>query len=206
MAIWGEFARKAIASPSLGISPWIVRRTGDRRHFRPHFVMPGLVPGIHVPPPPRPRPARTAMPQDVDARNKSGHDGGRKRGSVPVAGILRPPRYGCPVRAMKPRSARDDPVGRFFRQEVPAIRELRAARNPPARTSTVRAPSGRNAMSFRPQRSSAGLPAKVARSSQIERVQPVPPEALVEFEPGAGVGERPPDRAGTPVPVRAPRA
>ncbi len=37
--------------------------------------MPGLVPGIHVPPPPRPRPARTAMPQDVDARNKSGHDG-----------------------------------------------------------------------------------------------------------------------------------
>ncbi len=37
--------------------------------------MPGLVPGIHVPPPLRPRPARTAMPQDVDARNKSGHDG-----------------------------------------------------------------------------------------------------------------------------------
>ncbi len=37
-------------------------------------VMPGLVPGIHVPPPPRPLPARTAMPQDVDARNKSGHD------------------------------------------------------------------------------------------------------------------------------------
>ena len=34
----------------------------------------GLVPGIHVPPPPRPLPARTTMPQDVDARNKSGHD------------------------------------------------------------------------------------------------------------------------------------
>ncbi len=45
-----------------------------------HFVMPGLVPGIHVPPPPRPFPARTAMPQDVDARNKSGHDGGGERG------------------------------------------------------------------------------------------------------------------------------
>ena len=32
-------------------------------------VMPGLVPGIHVPPPARPRPAHTAMPQDVDGRN-----------------------------------------------------------------------------------------------------------------------------------------
>ena len=41
----------------------------------PRLVMPGLVPGIHVPPPPRPCPARTAMPQHVDARNKSGHDG-----------------------------------------------------------------------------------------------------------------------------------
>ena len=38
-------------------------------------VMPGLVPGIHAPPPPRPCPARTATPQDVDARNESGHDG-----------------------------------------------------------------------------------------------------------------------------------
>ena len=34
-------------------------------------VMPGVVPGIHSPPLPRPLPARTAMPQDVDARNKS---------------------------------------------------------------------------------------------------------------------------------------
>ncbi len=40
----------------------------------PFVVMPGLVPGIHVPPPLGPRPARTAMPQDVDTRNKSGHD------------------------------------------------------------------------------------------------------------------------------------
>ena len=40
----------------------------------PRHVMPGLVPGIHAPLPPRPLPARTAMPQDVDARNKSGHD------------------------------------------------------------------------------------------------------------------------------------
>ena len=39
-------------------------------------VMPGLVPGIHVPPPHRPLTAHAAMPQDVDARNKSGHDGG----------------------------------------------------------------------------------------------------------------------------------
>ena len=37
-------------------------------------VMPGLVPGIHVPPPARPLPAHTAMVQDVDGRNKSGHD------------------------------------------------------------------------------------------------------------------------------------
>ena len=42
----------------------------------PLTVMPGLVPGIHVGPPPRPLPARTAMPRDVDGRNKSGHDGG----------------------------------------------------------------------------------------------------------------------------------
>ena len=42
----------------------------------PPVVMPGLVPGIHVGPPPRPLPARTAMPRDVDGRNKSGHDGG----------------------------------------------------------------------------------------------------------------------------------
>ena len=41
---------------------------------RLHHVMPGLVPGIHVPPAARPLPARTATPQDVDARNKSGHD------------------------------------------------------------------------------------------------------------------------------------
>ena len=40
----------------------------------PKSVMPGLVPGIYVPPPPRPLPARTVMPQDVDARNESGHD------------------------------------------------------------------------------------------------------------------------------------
>ncbi len=40
----------------------------------PFVVMPGLVPGIHVRPPARPLPACTAMPQDVDARNKSGHD------------------------------------------------------------------------------------------------------------------------------------
>ena len=40
-------------------------------HPLPPAVMPGLVPGIHVPPPPRPRPARTAMPHGVDARNKS---------------------------------------------------------------------------------------------------------------------------------------
>ncbi len=46
----------------------------------PHVVMAGLVPAIHVPPPPRPLPACTAMPQDVDARNKSGHDGGRGAG------------------------------------------------------------------------------------------------------------------------------
>ena len=45
-------------------------------------VMPGLVPGIHVPPPPRPHPARTAMPQDVDVRNKSGHDGGGNQGET----------------------------------------------------------------------------------------------------------------------------
>ena len=48
-------------------------RCGDPRH-RPHVVMPGLVPGIPVVPPPRPLRARTATPQDVDARNKSGHD------------------------------------------------------------------------------------------------------------------------------------
>jgi len=44
----------------------------------------GLVPGIHAPPPLRPRPARTAMPQDVDTRNKSGHDGRNVVGLPPV--------------------------------------------------------------------------------------------------------------------------
>ncbi len=42
----------------------------------PQFVMPGLVPGIHVGLPPRSRPVRTAMRRDVDGRNESGHDGG----------------------------------------------------------------------------------------------------------------------------------
>ena len=55
-------------------------------------VMPGLVPGIHVPPPRRPRPARTAMPHGVDARNKSGHDavgegGARPRTATRDAGV-----------------------------------------------------------------------------------------------------------------------
>ena len=40
----------------------------------------GLVPGIHVPPSARPLRAHTAMPQDVDARNKSRHD--EKRGGT----------------------------------------------------------------------------------------------------------------------------
>ena len=45
------------------------------RNNKTTFVMPGLVPGIHVHPPAHPLPAHAAMPQDVDARNKSGHDG-----------------------------------------------------------------------------------------------------------------------------------
>ena len=46
----------------------------------PPTVMPrpriksGGVPGTHVPPPARPLPAHTAMPQDVDGRDKPGHD------------------------------------------------------------------------------------------------------------------------------------
>ena len=39
-----------------------------------HIVVPGLVPGIHVPPQAHPLPAHTATPQYVDARNQSGHD------------------------------------------------------------------------------------------------------------------------------------
>ncbi len=37
--------------------------------------------GHPPPPPPHPLPARTAIPQEVDARNKSGHDGveGKRR-------------------------------------------------------------------------------------------------------------------------------
>ena len=56
----GRLARRALfAFPAVAsVSP-------------PFVVMPGLVPGIHVPPPPRPFPAHTATPQDVDARNKS---------------------------------------------------------------------------------------------------------------------------------------
>ena len=52
-------------------------------HPLPPAVMPGLVPGIHTPPPPRPRPARTAMPHGVDARNKSGHDAVGEGGARP---------------------------------------------------------------------------------------------------------------------------
>ena len=51
--------------------------------------MPGLVPGIHVAPPPRLCPARTAMPQDVDARNKSGHDGVGAGGAPTMTGESR---------------------------------------------------------------------------------------------------------------------
>ena len=45
------------------------------------LTLSGLVPGIHAGPPPRPFPPRAATPQDVDARNKSGHDVvGKSRG------------------------------------------------------------------------------------------------------------------------------
>ena len=58
-------------------APWAARDVSS--------VMPGLVPGIHVPPPFRPLPARTAMSQDVDARNKSGHDDmGTDRAACPA--------------------------------------------------------------------------------------------------------------------------
>ena len=55
------------------------------------LAMPGLVPGTHVPPPARPVPAHTAMPQDVGGRDKPGHDvegvaGAGGRGRDPGAG------------------------------------------------------------------------------------------------------------------------
>ena len=83
------------------------------------------VPGIHVPPPARPLPAHTAMPQDVDARNKPGHDGRgtpprirrRFRGrapscrsggsSSPARRSGRPCRGGRSPRRWPPRAARD---------------------------------------------------------------------------------------------------
>jgi len=55
-------------------------RHGFRSAGIPPTVMPGLVPGIHVLRPVRPFPAHTAMPQDVDTRNKSGYDD--KKGSA----------------------------------------------------------------------------------------------------------------------------
>ena len=55
-----------------------------RRNSKPDSS--GLVPGIHVGPPPRSLPARTAMPRDVDGRNKSGHDGWGDDGGTGAAG------------------------------------------------------------------------------------------------------------------------
>ena len=66
-------AWRARVSHQWMVPTWITRRWRNRDTFP---VMPGLVPGIHVGPPPRPLPARTAMPRDVDGRNKSGHDDG----------------------------------------------------------------------------------------------------------------------------------
>ena len=49
-----------------------------------YIVVPGLVPGTHVHPQARPLPAHTAMPQDVDGRDKPGHD---VRGGTPIAAM-----------------------------------------------------------------------------------------------------------------------
>ena len=66
----------------------------------------GTSPGIHVPPSPRPRPVRTAMPQDVDARNKSGHDDmGTGRASAMTGGGRRSHRRSAP--AARPSSDLD---------------------------------------------------------------------------------------------------
>ena len=77
----------------------------------PPSVMPGLVPGIHAHPPARPRTARTAMPQDVDARNKSGHDdrGARNRRCRRNArGSPEPPVLGNRRRRVRPRRRRPE--------------------------------------------------------------------------------------------------
>ena len=94
-------------------------------------VMPGLVPGIHVPPPPRPLLARTAMPQGVDARNKSGHDGGGNGdGETPMRLNSRPE----PVH----RAVRVIPVHQGSRS---ASRIGRVAKERSVETSTIPATS-----------------------------------------------------------------
>ena len=87
----------------------------------PLTVLPGLVPAIHVGPPPRTLPARTAMPQDVDGRNKSGHDGGGDDGGTGAA----------TERRRAPRARRnpsldpaDGPVTRFYQRLAPGPAHL----------------------------------------------------------------------------------
>ena len=66
--------------PLLSGSDFLPVSDRPHRHGRPRIKSGGL-PAIHVPPPAHPLRAHTAMPQDVDARNKSGHD--EKRGGTP---------------------------------------------------------------------------------------------------------------------------
>ena len=78
----GRSVRTAMLVPSIERSRTVARPSHSAPR-PPPIVMPGLVPGIHVEPPPRSLRARTAMPQDVDGRNKSGHDGGGRRRGKP---------------------------------------------------------------------------------------------------------------------------
>ena len=83
---------------------------------RTPIVMPGLVPGIHVGPPPRPLPARTATPRDVDGRNKSGHDVG---GDVGGTGAATEPRRAPRARRNPCPDPADGPVTRFYQCLAP---------------------------------------------------------------------------------------
>ena len=135
----------------LGRSSRIEARKGARAISPANtpYVMPGLVPGIHVPPPARPLPAHTAMPQDVDARNKSGHDDvgrsgtGRKskpdsNGLVPGISCSQIPR--TPIRHVDGRDKPGhDELGVLFQCSELQDQDTRMVRHPARRPAHLMA-------------------------------------------------------------------
>ena len=183
---------------------WIGRlgpRISARRRL-PHHVMPGLVPGIHVLRRRGAGPARARRRRDVDARNKSGHDGGGgdKEGGCGQAAIRVPIRRAGRKPACTDALRRVQPIltgqqwtcsGHHGRTEE----TLRVSRPPMWRTRSCMQPSSlpmqpslgisgrvyadRNA--DRPAESTnAGIPARHPRDANVDPVAICLPDAYVD--------------------------